>query len=103
MLVAMFRGIMMDDKLWEKPAEFYPDRFLLDGRIVIPDYFYPFGVGKHRCLGETLARANLFLFITTLLQNFSFLVPEGSPLPSEKLIDGATPGVRKYFALVKPR
>lgn len=103
MLVALFRGMMTDEKIWDKPNEFIPERFLKDGRIFIPDQFYPFGVGKHRCMGEMMGRANVFLITTTLLQNFTFSIPEGHPLPPSDPLDGATPSVRKYVSLVVPR
>ncbi|XP_062551020.1 probable cytochrome P450 303a1 isoform X1 [Armigeres subalbatus] len=101
MLVGMFRGMMLND--WESPTLFKPERFLKDGKIVIPPNFHPFGVGRHRCMGEMMGKANLFLFITTLFQSFDFLVPEGDPIPSDEPIDGATPSVRQYTALIVPR
>lgn len=103
MLVGLYRGMMMDSKLWKNPEDFDPDRFMCDGKVKIPDVFYPFGLGKHRCMGEMLARSNLFLFITTLLQSFCFAVPEGHPLPNEAPIDGATPSVRNYSVVITHR
>ncbi|XP_058820526.1 probable cytochrome P450 303a1 isoform X2 [Topomyia yanbarensis] len=101
MLVGMFRGMMLNE--WEYPHSFVPERFLKDGKIVIPPQFHPFGVGRHRCMGEMMGKANLFLFLTTLFQSFSFFVPEGEPIPTDDPIDGATPSVRQYTALVIPR
>ncbi|XP_053696988.1 probable cytochrome P450 303a1 [Sabethes cyaneus] len=102
MLVGMFRGMMLSDE-WKTPHSFIPERFLCDGKIVIPPQFHPFGVGRHRCMGEMMGKANLFLFITTLFQSFDFIVPEGQPIPTDDPLDGATPSVRQYTALVVPR
>uniref|UniRef100_A0A8D8P9Y5 Probable cytochrome P450 303a1 n=1 Tax=Culex pipiens TaxID=7175 RepID=A0A8D8P9Y5_CULPI len=101
MMVEMFRGMMLNE--WDNPSSFKPERFLKDGKIAIPPQFHPFGVGRHRCMGEMMGKANLFLFITTLLQSYDFLIPEGDPIPTDEPLDGATPSVRQYTALVVHR
>lgn len=37
-----------------------------------------FGLGKRRCIGENIARVQVFLFLATLLQQLEFSVCEGS-------------------------
>uniref|UniRef100_A0A670XN52 Steroid 17-alpha-hydroxylase/17,20 lyase n=1 Tax=Pseudonaja textilis TaxID=8673 RepID=A0A670XN52_PSETE len=77
-------SIHHDEKEWEEPGKFIPDRFLdKDGnRIYSPSpSFLPFGAGVRVCLGETLAKMELFLFIAWILQKFSLTVPEGDTLP----------------------
>lgn len=103
MVICCFTGMMMEEAIWNDPQMFRPERFILDGRINIPDQYHPFGVGKHRCMGEMLAKSDLFLFIATLLQNFSFLVPPGHPVPTAEPLDGATASVRQYTALLVNR
>lgn len=105
MVIACFAGMMVDDPFWSEPLTFRPERFLNADhtKVVVPELYQPFGVGKHRCMGELMARANLFLFITTLLQNFTFTIPPGHALPAVEPLDGATPSVRQYTALVTRR
>lgn len=107
MLIACFNGMSFDETVWKDTSlslqEFHPERFLIDGKVTIPDRHFPFGVGKRRCMGELMARANIFLFVTTLLQNFSFHVPPGHPLPTDVPVDGATASVEQYTALVISR
>ncbi|KAG7260434.1 hypothetical protein CRUP_029433 [Coryphaenoides rupestris] len=57
-------------------------RFLDDqGRRVTPHGFLPFGAGPRVCVGESLARTELFLFLSSLLQRMSFRLPDGAPPP----------------------
>lgn len=70
---------------WEKPFEFNPSRFInSDGEFVYPENrcFLPFGCGPRVCLGESLAKTELFLFLARLLQQFTFKYPPDSPPPS---------------------
>lgn len=103
MVICCFTGMMTDTTIWEDPHLFRPERFIHNGKIIIPEQYLPFGVGKRRCMGEMLAKSDLFLFISTLLQNFSFLVPPGHPIPTAKPLDGATASVRQYTALLVSR
>nr|QYV43140.1 methyl farnesoate epoxidase / farnesoate epoxidase [Colaphellus bowringi] len=65
-------SVHMNKTFWKDPFEFRPERFLNEvGDIVVTDRHYvPFGGGKRRCLGETLGRANIFMFFTSVLHNF---------------------------------
>ena len=40
--------------------------------------------GRRSCLGEQLAKQELFLFFTHLIVSFEFKVPEGETLPPQK-------------------
>lgn len=86
----------------EDPETFKPERYLKDGKITLPETYLPFGFGKHRCLGESLARANVFLFTAALLQHFDFSFVPGDP-PTTECIDGVTPGPLPFKARITPR
>lgn len=75
-------SILHDPELWEDPEEFIPERFIVDGKLKSPDYFIPFSAGRRSCIGEQLARKELFLFFANLMQHFIICNPENTDLPS---------------------
>ncbi|XP_038534693.1 cytochrome P450 2D6 isoform X2 [Canis aureus] len=83
-LITNLSSVLKDEKVWKKPFRFYPEHFLdAQGHFVKHEAFMPFSAGRRVCLGEPLARMELFLFFTCLLQRFSFSVPAGQPRPSD--------------------
>lgn len=82
MFFANLSFIMNDPQHFDRPNEFNPSRFIgLDGRYVKNENVIPFGVGKRYCMGELLARNQIFLFIVSLLQNIQFDLPQDNPPP----------------------
>ena len=64
---------LMDSKYWYQPNKFDPARFIdATGKVFKPDALVPFGTGLRICLGEPLARMELFLMFASLLQEFKF-------------------------------
>ncbi|XP_051016041.1 cytochrome P450 2D3-like [Acomys russatus] len=85
MLITNLSSVLKDETVWEKPLHFHPEHFLdAQGHFVKHEAFMPFSAGRRICLGEPLARMELFLFFTCLLQRFSFSVPDGQPRPSDQ-------------------
>jgi cytochrome P450 len=62
----------MDPKVWKYPNVFNPDRFLdKDNNIIGRDNVILFSLGRRSCLGEMLARQEVFLFLTGWMQRFN--------------------------------
>ncbi|XP_015676190.1 cytochrome P450 2K6-like [Protobothrops mucrosquamatus] len=78
-IVPLLSSVLHDESQWEKPYEFYPEHFLdSEGKFVKRDAFMPFSAGRRVCAGENLAKMELFLFFTSLLQKFTFQIPPGT-------------------------
>ncbi|XP_070267334.1 cytochrome P450 2D14-like isoform X1 [Myotis yumanensis] len=83
-LITNLSSVLKDETAWKEPLRFHPEHFLdAQGCFVKQAAFMPFSAGRRSCLGEPLARMELFLFFTCLLQRFSFSVPAGQPRPRD--------------------
>ncbi|XP_041432877.1 cytochrome P450 2K1 [Xenopus laevis] len=77
-VIPMLTSVLYDKYHWKTPHEFNPQHFLDEnGKFVQKDAFMPFSTGRRACVGESLAKMELFLFFTGLLQNFTFSPPAG--------------------------
>ncbi|XP_001381099.2 cytochrome P450 2J2-like [Monodelphis domestica] len=79
-LLTNLTALHRDPKEWATPETFNPEHFLENGEFKKRESFLPFSAGKRVCLGEQLARAELFIFFTCLLQRFTFQAPPDTQL-----------------------
>ncbi|NXN94540.1 CP1A5 protein, partial [Rhinopomastus cyanomelas] len=96
-----------DEKLWKDPLTFKPERFLsADGTKVNKEdgeKVLIFGLGKRRCIGEPIARWQVFLFLSTLLQQLEFSVCDGKKVDMVPLYGLTLKHKRCEHFQVKPR
>ncbi|XP_034255752.1 methyl farnesoate epoxidase-like [Thrips palmi] len=106
-VLASLWSVHMDREYWGDPERFRPERFLDDAGLKSAEYLLPFGLGKRRCLGEKLARSNLFMFLAFLLHHFSMEPcpkhPVGDPIEDRHFLDGFTLCPKPFCALLTAR
>ncbi|XP_073669440.1 cytochrome P450 2F2-like isoform X3 [Paramisgurnus dabryanus] len=97
-------SVLNEEGQWKFPHEFNPANFLNDeDQFVKPEAFMPFSTGPRVCLGEGLARMELFLIIVTLLRRFQFVWPEDAGEPDYTPVYGVTLTPRPYRMHIRHR
>ena len=67
-------GVHRDPANFEDPDTFNPDRWIdAKGKFQYQPYkFIPFSMGPRVCVGESLAKVSLLMFVTSLFHKFEF-------------------------------
>uniref|UniRef100_A0A8C7Y8R3 Steroid 21-hydroxylase n=2 Tax=Oryzias sinensis TaxID=183150 RepID=A0A8C7Y8R3_9TELE len=96
-------GAHHDPAVWSEPYSFKPERFLEGGggstRALVP-----FGGGARLCLGESVAKMELFLFTAYLLRDFQFILPESNVFPPDlRGIATVVLKIKPYKVIARPR
>jgi len=101
-ILASTMPVHLDADYWNDPEVFRPERFIKNGKFVADDRNIPFGIGKRRCLGETLARIENFLFFANLVKNFKFS-SANEDMPDLRPEPGFTNGPKPFDMKVNRR
>ena len=80
---------VMKGSYWKEAETFNPERFL-DGSVLTPpdERFMPFLMGKRSCPGQNLAKMQLFLYFTRILQQFDVQPEVKGVLPKTGFVSG---------------
>jgi cytochrome P450 len=64
---------------WDQPDDFFPERFVGDGAAQLQHVLLPYGAGARGCIGASLARLELKLFLGRIVQAFAMERAESEP------------------------
>ncbi|KAH9513904.1 Cytochrome P450 2J5 [Bulinus truncatus] len=104
MITANIELIHRDPTHWPDPDKFQPEHFLdEEGNVVNRDKMVAFSFGPRSCLGENLAKMEMFIFFTSILQFFTVKPAQGktidlSPFNLDSLIFQP---INQYLVFVK--
>ncbi|XP_072020299.1 methyl farnesoate epoxidase-like [Amphiura filiformis] len=100
-VVSNIWAVHHDPDVWGEPDQFKPERFLdEDGKLRQREEFMPFSTGHRVCLGENLAKMEMFLFFTYILHSYILIKPDAKPISMEG-ISGGTFSPKPYEIVVK--
>ncbi|XP_074660967.1 cytochrome P450 2J2-like [Tubulanus polymorphus] len=95
-------AVHMNSELWSSPKQFNPDRWIQNGEIIKSAHFIPFSLGPRFCPGSQLAKMQLFIAASNLLQQFNFSAA-GEDLPSLEGIQNMSLAPKPYQIIATHR
>jgi cytochrome P450 len=104
-IITNLDSVLHETTTWGEDAmSFRPERFIDDnGKLEIPEEFTPFGIGRRACLGEALAKMELFLFLSSMIQKFKFLPPDPNKPPAVDYVMGVVAYPTPYKVVIEER
>ena len=104
LFISNLAKFLNDPVQFPEPRKFKPERFLgKDGNVQKHDYLVPFGIGKRICMGESLAKNELFIFFARVIQRINIGVTNGRRPDAEEYFSGITRIPKPYDVSVSAR
>ncbi|KAL4234972.1 Cytochrome P450 1A1 [Mactra antiquata] len=96
---------LYDEEIWGDPDNFRPSRFLDDNNKIdlkLSSRVISFSLGRRRCVGETLAKMEIFIMFANMMQKCSLMKPEAEVLDEES-VPGLVYSPKPFKVIVKER
>lgn len=89
-IIPMIGEVMHDPEHFPDPMMFNPDRYITQNGDGVKKFtphprVLQFGIGKRRCLGENLARATLYKFLTAIIQKYEIVSGQEEPITEDAM------------------
>lgn len=76
-----------DERWWDDPLTFNPDRWTPEMESALPKYAYmPFGGGPRICIGNSFAKMEAELLLASIVQRYRLTLKPGHPVEPEPLV-----------------
>ena len=102
-IIPQISAVLYEEKYFPEPRAFKPGRFLDEkGNIKKIEQFVPFSMGKRQCLGESLARMELYILVANFFNQYE-LKPFGGKPPDMTKKRGVTVQPMPFRCIVRKR
>ncbi len=71
MLLLAIYELHRDERFWDNPEDFSPERFDPANKKDYTDYYFPFGAGPRMCVGNNFAMQEMILTVAEILRNYT--------------------------------
>ncbi|XP_014667391.1 PREDICTED: steroid 17-alpha-hydroxylase/17,20 lyase-like [Priapulus caudatus] len=98
-------GLHHDPAYWTDPEKFDPTRFLDEHGSIRPKMpsFLPFSAGRRVCVGESIAKIDLFVLFACFLQRYSWNELPGEVTDVEPKISAIGMDIKPFRVVIKNR
>jgi len=96
--------VLYNPQFFPEPHRFDPSRYLdSEGKFMAHPKMLAFGVGRRRCLGESLARLELYMFFAGLLARFHLRKERQEDVLTDVPFAGAVNSPKPFKVIFEPR
>lgn len=98
MLLLAIYELHRDERFWDAPENFIPERFDPSNKKDYSDYYFPFGAGPRMCVGNNFAMQEMILTVAEILRMYK-LSSDVNKIPIDPLISLKPLAVNLHFQL----